>query len=130
MEKKMSFPDKRYLPRWNVANHIDYHLHDESVTHKGKSRDLSSVGICLQTQTLLPVNSTVKLVVYLSENTSFPVEGRVMWSRVADQGGYLAGIHFEGVAPHDQEMILQFAFEVCRPNLVKHWFNGWPSENE
>jgi hypothetical protein len=123
-ELKMNLPDKRYLPRWEVKNKIGLYLEEDREQRECKSHDLSSVGICLQTRDLLPVDHRLKLVVHLSEDTAFPVEGRVVWSRPAE-GGYQSGVVFENISQHDQELILQYAFEVRHDDLVKHWFNGW-----
>lgn len=123
-ELKMSLPDKRYLPRWKVTNKIDFLNNTDAGQEECMSNDLSSVGICLQTKESLPIDQHVKLVVHLARETSFPVEGRVLWSRPAN-GGYHSGVVFENITPHDQELILQYAFEVRHDDLVKHWFNGW-----
>ncbi len=123
-EKKMSLPDKRYLPRWAVHNRISYFTLEEGNTKECVSLDLSSVGICLQTKECLPVNQKVKMVIHLSEQASFEVLGNVRWSRQTAEGNQ-AGIIFEKITPHDQELILQHAFEVKHEDLVKHWFSGW-----
>lgn len=120
----MSLPDKRYLPRWEVKNRISYQLHEDHQMQDCMSRDLSSVGICLETREFLPINKKVKLVVYLSETTSFPAEGHVVWSQ-ATANGNISGILFDGITNQEQELILQHAFEVKHEDLVKHWFSGW-----
>lgn len=120
----MSLPDKRYLPRWEVHNRISFHLDPDEKEQECLSRDLSSVGICLETQAPIPLHSKVKLRVHLSKSNSFPVDGRVVWSRPTSSG-YLSGVLFEKIAPQDQEMIFQFAFEVRHQEVVNNWFKGW-----
>lgn len=123
-ELKMSLPDNRYLPRWKVNNKIDFLIDTDVGPGECTSHDLSSVGICLQTKEFLPLDHHVKLVVHLTGETSFPVDGRVVWSRPCE-AGYQSGVVFENIAQHDQDLILQYAFEVRHDDLVKHWFSGW-----
>ena len=125
-EKKMTFRDQRYLPRWEVNNRIAYQVQEQEA-REAVSHDLSSVGICLRTQMPLPLDEKVKITVYLSQATTFHVEGHVVWSK--GMGGYsLSGVIFENITPEIQELILQYAFEVKREDLVKHWFSGWDGQ--
>jgi hypothetical protein len=124
-EKKMSFLDKRYLPRWEVKNRIAYQMPENLQEQEAFSHDLSSVGICLRTAEPLPLDKKVKLNVHLTEETSFPAEGRVVWSQAVADGNILNGILFEKISPQSQELILKHAFEFNHDALVKHWFKGW-----
>jgi len=126
-ERKMSFADKRYLPRWEAKNRIAYQFSESQQDNECFSHDLSSVGICLRTPRPLPLNQRIKLTVYLTEQNFFPAEGRVVWSRMTSEGDSLNGVLFEKITPQSQEMILQYAFEFKRDDLVKHWFQGWES---
>jgi len=116
--------EQRYIPRWEVHNRIFYQLMDDSERREASSRDLSCAGICLQTDQEVAVNQKVKLKVYLSENKSIDLQGHILWTQQTPRG-YLAGIAFEDIKPENQDVILDYAFEINRDDLVDHWFKGW-----
>ncbi len=116
--------DQRYIPRWQIDNRIFYRLDNDSELQEGRSRDLSCAGICLQTEQELLPEQKMKLKVYLSRNKSVDLQGHILWSRKIPQG-FLAGIAFDDIKPENQDVILDYAFEIKRSDLVNHWFKGW-----
>lgn len=116
--------DKRYIPRWEVDNRILYSLNRERKERECRSKDLSCVGACIHTRENIPEDQKLKLKVFLSENTCFDVEARILWKK-STQDGYALGVAFDNITPEVQELILTYAFEVKRDDLVKHWFDGW-----
>jgi len=116
--------DQRYIPRWEVHNRIFYQLIGEPEPREAHSRDLSCAGICLKTEQEIIPDQKVKLKIYLSENKSIDVQGHILWTRKISQG-YLAGIVFDNIKPENQDVILDYAFEISRNDLINHWFKGW-----
>ena len=116
--------DKRYIPRWEVDNRILLQAEDDDNVKECRSRDISCVGICLFTPQEISVNQKVRLTVYLSEATQIQVIGTILWTKKTADGN-LVGIIFEDTKPETQDLILDYAFEIKREDLVKHWFQGW-----
>ena len=64
------------------------------------------------------------MVMYLSETTAVEVCGTVLWKKDGkDQN--LIGVRFENIPAHVQDMILQYAFEFKKEDVMRHWFKGW-----
>ncbi len=122
--RKGAQKDQRYIPRWEVNNRILYQLPDEENAREARTRDLSCAGICLQTDQDLGEQKKVRLTIYLSGKKSIQVDGQIRWTRKTSQGT-MVGVIFENIQPEDQELILDYAFEVKKDDLVKHWFQGW-----
>ena len=114
--------DKRYLPRWQVNNRVVLTLAGES--HEGVSRDLNSTGASIKTQANLATKQKVKLKLYLSEETIVKIEGQIVWNH-PEEKGYLLGINFENLNREAQDILLQYAYEIKKDDIVKHWFTGW-----
>jgi len=116
--------EQRYLPRWYVANKMEYTLNDESPTHSGKTVDISCTGACLDISDILLPGQQMNLTIHLDEERKVDVNGRVVWNKIAEDRR-LAGIEFFEIEPEDQELILDYAFEISPDDLVEHWFEGW-----
>ena len=116
--------DKRYLPRWQVNNRVILTVQGETLSHEGISRDVNSTGASLTTKTNLASKQKVKLKIYLSEDTIVKVEGRIIWNH-PEGDGYLLGINFENLSRESQDILLQYAYEIKKDDIVKHWFTGW-----
>lgn len=116
--------EKRYIPRWQVDNRVCYQFESGGNAHECRSKDLSCSGICLQTDQGMIPEQNVKLTIDLSDSVSVKVDGRILWSRPS-LGWNLAGISFSNVDPEVQDLILDYAFEVKKEDVVKHWFKGW-----
>ena len=123
-DQDSSYDDKRYIPRWEVNNRILLQTEEDNNVRECRSRDISCVGICLSTPQELSVNQKVRLTVYLSEATQIQVIGTILWTKKTTDGN-LVGIIFEDTKPETQDLILDYAFEIKREDLVKHWFRGW-----
>ncbi len=125
---KDSGSDNRYLPRWEVQNRILYKFNDESKVRECQSKDISCAGACLLTPERLPKNKKIKLTIYLNDDKYIEVQGHIAWTKV--QGNeHLVGISFYNTNEKDQELILKYAFEIKKEDVIKHWFKGWNSSN-
>ncbi len=116
--------DKRYFPRWQVKNRIVYRLEGDTHVHEARSRDLSCTGLCFLSQFPLSKEQKLKLRIYLFDDKSIEVEGHPVWVEETAEG-HLVGLHFSDLKPKIQDTILQFAFEIKKDDVVKHWFEGW-----
>jgi len=118
--------DKRYIPRWSVKNRIFFQVDSEAQRHEACTHDISCAGVSLETDQDLLHQQKINLTVYLSERKSIKVDGRILWNKKTPQG-HLIGVLFENIDPESQNLILDYAFEIKREDLVKHWFKGWES---
>ena len=119
-----SSSDLRYFPRWQVHNRVVYRLQGESILHEGRSHDLSCAGVSMVGHFPLLKEQKLKLRIYLFEDKSIEVDGQPIWVREIDEG-FLAGIAFCNISTKIQNEILQYAFEIKKTDVVKHWFEGW-----
>jgi hypothetical protein len=127
--KSVKSQDKRYLPRWEVKNRILCVPEKDAPVQECESRDISSLGACLSTQENIPIDQKIKLKIYLTEKRSFDVDARIKWKKTTAEG-YSIGVIFEDVTPEIQELILSYAFEVKRDDVVRHWFRGWEGKKD
>ena len=116
--------DNRYLPRWEVTNRTQYQLEHGEKVHEAQSKDLSCSGMSLVVSEAIPLNQKVKLKIYLSGNTSVEADGEIVWCRPTVKGN-VVGIDFREISENMKQLILNYAFEVKRDDLIKHWFGGW-----
>ena len=116
--------DKRYFPRWQVKNRIVYRLEGETHVHEARSRDLSCTGTSFISHFPVSTKHKLKLRIYLFEDKSIEVEGQPVWVEETAEG-HLVGLNFTNLKPKIQDIILQFAFEIKKDDVVKHWFEGW-----
>jgi c-di-GMP-binding flagellar brake protein YcgR len=122
--KVISGFEKRYLPRWKVANRVVYQLENEDKTYESNSCDISCNGASFVSAQRLPVNGKIKLKIFLSSDNVVSVEGQVVWSKPAEKLN-LSGIMFANTSQKAQELILKYAFEIRKEDMVKYWFQGW-----
>lgn len=116
--------DQRYFPRWQVNNRIVYRCDGEMHPREARSRDLSCAGICLMAPHSLHPAPKIKLKIYLFDDKSIEVEGHTVWTKtIAD--GHLVGIIFDNTNSETQNVILQYAFEFKKKDVIRHWFEGW-----
>ena len=116
--------DHRYLPRWQVNNRIFYRLEKHTKAHECQSKDLSCMGACLATKESLDPNQKVQLTIYLTEDQPIEVNGHIVWN-AKTSGENLAGVIFDNLSLKSQDMILKYAFEIKKEDLINHWFKGW-----
>ena len=117
--------ERRYFPRWEVNNRICYRLEPKNSIHECRSRDLNCCGTCLLTNQSLPPNQKLRMTVYLAEDVSVQVEGKVLWTKPQENDQYLVGVNFLETSKKIQDLILNHAFEINKKDLVRHWFEGW-----
>ena len=118
--------ERRYFPRWEVKNRVSYRLAHDQQIKECQSRDVNCAGACLSLKEALPVDQHLKLTLYLTDDVSVHVDGKVLWAR-PNQDDYLIGVSFLSTNEKIQDLILQYAFELKKQDLVKHWFKGWKS---
>ncbi len=116
--------EKRYFPRWQVKNRIVYHFEGQDHFHEARSRDLSCAGVSLVSQFPLTKEQKLKMRIYLFEDKTVEVEGCPVWVKETEEG-YLSGVHFTNSTAEIQNKILEYAFEIKKQDVVKHWFEGW-----
>src|SRR3989338_3354870 len=113
--------DKRYLPRWRVANRVTYQLENENKLHESNSLDISCTGACFSSAGQLPVNKKVKMKIYLSEDSVVNVEGQIVWNKPIEAHN-LVGVIFSNTSQKVQDLILKHAFEIKKEDMIKYWF--------
>ena len=116
--------ERRYFPRWETENRILYSIEDDKTTHECTSKDINCTGLCFVTDEPLVPNQNLKLKVYLNEDISITVKGKISWTKPMDNQT-LIGVNFSWVTDRIQETILKYAFELDKEKLVKHWYEGW-----
>ncbi|HRZ39674.1 MAG TPA: PilZ domain-containing protein [Candidatus Omnitrophota bacterium] len=116
--------EKRYLPRWYVANTAEYALDASSPLRSCKTVDISCSGACLNVSEILMPGQPLNMTIHLDEERQVNVHGKVVWNKISEDQR-LAGIEFFEIEPEDQELILDYAFEISPDDLVQHWFEGW-----
>ena len=119
--------EKRYFPRWEVNNRISYRLGPDQRDHECRSRDLNCCGACLLTNQPLFPDQKLRMTVYLAEDVAVHVEGKVLWSK-SDDDQFLVGVNFLETSKRIQDIILDYAFEIKKEDLIKHWFKGWDNK--
>jgi len=119
-----SDPDQRYLPRWEVKKRVFFQVESDIETREGYSNDISCSGICIFTNRNVLPKQSIKLKIYLSGETWIDIRGNVLWVKPSSNGNYL-GVSFYGMTSNDQDLILQYAFELDEKKLSDHWFKDW-----
>ena len=125
--KPITVIEKRYLPRWQVANRITYQFENENHAYESSSRDISCSGASFFSAQRLPQNKKIKMKIFLSENNIVNVEAQVVWNKPAENQN-LAGVVFSNTSQKAQELILKHAFEIKKEDMVKYWFQGWENK--
>ncbi len=121
--------DKRYLPRWQVNNRVLCTPQGEHRSYEAVSRDLNCMGICITTTADFSMNQKLKLKIHISDDTIVKIEGRVVWIH-SSKDDELMGIAFENINQDTQELLLQYAYEIKKNDIIKHWFTGWEDKQK
>ncbi len=115
--------DKRYFPRWEVQNRVLFQLKDNPEIFEGHTTDLSCVGMCLYAHQPLSIHQKIKLVVYLSGETSVSLFGIAVWAN-NEESSRKVGIVFYNTPLETQDLILQFAFNLNKERFLNDVFEG------
>ena len=118
--------ERRYLPRWEASNRVIYRCESDKSKHEGKSRDVHFAGASLYVDHPLPPNQKLKMTIYLSDNDTVDVVGKILWNKELGKE-CLIGVQFFEVSKEVQDTLLKYAFELKKEDLIKHWFEGWNS---
>ena len=118
--------DRRYFPRWEVQNRVIYRLEHDLNTRECHSRDINCTGACLCLKESIALNQRLKLTLFLTDDVAVHVDGKVLWAQ-PNNNDYLVGVNFVEINEEIRDLILQYAFEIKKGDLVKHWFKGWKS---
>ena len=123
-EKNLGFPDRRYLPRWEVHNKIFFKAEDATIPHECFSKDINSIGACIVTDQPLDLNKRLQLKIFLADDIR-PIEalGRPIWN-LGKENQHMVGIRFERITAEAKDLIFQYAFEYQRDDLMKHWYKS------
>ena len=134
MMQKFSYPppsshhDKRYVPRWQVNNRVQFAVDQRDKVHQGYTKDISCAGACLQLDShSLLIQQKINLTIYLSDTASVQVKGQVAWINPKEDGCDV-GVSFCDVSDKVQATLLDYAFEVNRQGIVNHWFKDWDGQ--
>jgi hypothetical protein len=119
--------ERRYLPRWHVNNRVLCRLDNAQVTLECRSRDLSCAGIEIVSREYISPQQKVNLTICLTETKALEVTGRVVWQKPSLSGN-LAGVVFEDNPQEIQDVILKYAFEFKKKDVLNHWYDGWNGE--
>ena len=125
--KKKNLSEKRYLPRWAVANRLLYQLENDNKMHESSSRDISCTGASFTSAQELPLNKKIKMKIYLSEDNTIDVQGEIIWSKSLE-AQHLIGVIFSNTSQKVQDLILKHAFEIKKEDVIKYWFQGWSNK--
>jgi hypothetical protein len=109
--------DRRYWPRWEAAKRVVCRLQDTDYALECQSQDLSCAGISLRADQDISPRDHLSLTIFLEEDTSFQIEGRLVWHQVADHY-HKHGIIFDRVSPEIQELICEHAFTITPLDLL------------
>ena len=130
--KKRKFPvqsDHRYLPRWEINSRTLLRFESENHCQKCVTKDLNCTGAGLiLAAPLTDTSRRLKLTIYLTDDTAVHLDGAVSW--VDPKDDRFIGVNFEEVDQKTQELILRYAFEVKKEDLVDHWFEGWNEKQD
>lgn len=122
--KKNFGTDQRYFPRWEVNNRVVCHWESLPSPVEARSRDINSTGACIYIQEPLKPKQKLQLTIYLSGRKSIQVQGVVVWNRSQDDQ-FMVGICFSNTPQEAQDLILKYAFEFKKEDLMKQWYKGW-----
>ena len=53
--------DSRYFPRWEVDDHVSYHLEGEKESYEGQTKDISCAGACIIGDQHVAPNQKIKI---------------------------------------------------------------------
>ena len=116
--------ERRYFPRWEVDSKALYRCETDLHGYECHTVDLNSVGACIYTKQSLQVDQKVKLTIYLANDISIHVRGKVLWVK-PEATYYLVGVQFQETSRDVQNLILSHAFEFRHDDVVNYWFKGW-----
>ena len=116
--------DKRYFPRWEVAESVRYHLEGEDRFHVAQTRDISCAGACIAGDVHVAPNQMVKITIEIADGVKVKLNARILWVKDKD-GEPQMGVTFQDTPDDIQDLILQHAFELDRDKFLKQLFKGW-----
>ncbi|MBF0531833.1 MAG: PilZ domain-containing protein [Candidatus Omnitrophica bacterium] len=117
--------DQRYLPRWETRNRVALHLANSPQHFEAYTKDISCAGARLETPKGLNPGQQVDLKIYMHDGICVEARGQIVWIKPhAEEETDEAGIHFYNMPEHQQNTILEYAFEIVR-DPRKIWFKEW-----
>ncbi len=116
--------EKRQAPRWEIDGRVWYQLENETEIKEAKALNLTctGIGIC-STGDLAPLQK-IKITFFLNLQQPLSVKGTACWSKKSGHEIF-AGITFNNPHHETQNLILQYALDLNRKEVIKHWFKGW-----
>ena len=122
----ITFDDKdmRYFPRWEVKDHVLYHLDGENESFEGHTKDLSCAGACITGDGNISPHQKIKLVIELAEDVKIKLNAHILWVRIENNQPQM-GVTFYDTPDDVQNLILQHAFELDRDKFLKQLYKGW-----
>lgn len=117
-------PDNRYLPRWKVLNRVSYRLDNGNTVYEGLTKDLNSVGACLNLNENALLAKSISMTIYLDHGAPIEADGDIVWKKDIN-GQTIAGVQFKKIDAPAQERILDHAFRIDREKFLNHFFKGW-----
>jgi hypothetical protein len=74
---------------------------------KARTKDISKRGVCLQVEGFIKEGDVMRLDLEIEDRKKINTFGEVEWCR-KDAGGYIAGISFISLSPHDNETLSEY----------------------
>ena len=114
--------DRREAPRYSCSLRTEIRLGDDLVA--GSVSNLSVVGARVDIETALDDEAELEVCLFLSgqqggadDDEMISVVGTVVWTLETD-GGYMSGLRFEIMGPHELERLRRFLRTLDAPKAT------------
>ncbi len=110
--------DRRAAPRFDCALRTELRLGDNLIP--GSVSNLSVVGARVDVATQLEEDAELEMRLYLSMDESDDedvavVAGSVVWTLAVEGDGFMSGLRFEIMGPHELERLRRFLRSLAPP---------------
>ena len=116
--------DKRYFPRWEVEDPVQYTIKGNDKSFLGKTKDISCAGACILVDEYIEPDQKINMTMQLSSGVKVDLNARILWVR-SENGQLEMGGTFYDTPDEVQDTILQYAFKLDKDKVIKQWFKGW-----
>lgn len=91
------YSEKRGFTRFEVSIPVNYFSHEESEpTYFGATRDISAIGLGLLADKKADPGVTLDICLRVPDGEYIKLQGKVVWTTMAENGKYRIGIELEG----------------------------------
>jgi len=112
--------ERRKHPRFNVNLPIDYYRVDSSISHTGKSLNISEGGLLIYFPEGMEIGQHLKLKLFLASGSvmnTIETLVEVVWTDihpVKDWGDYRTGVRFVNISMEDMEKLKNFLVSLSK----------------